>query len=315
MSCPECDRLRPIWKAGGNPGWRTGVCYDCAGVTLSDDWMTEQGINPADLPTLPEARASGARKRGGSPKHMLPGRQAPAHTLSRAVMASRETEAGEDVDFFPTRPWGSRAGGEIIRQLDPRARSVEECAVGVGMMAHGLADYFPVVHGSDVCVYDPDLYAARGWRQRDFLTDSDDGLAPDWIVTNPPFDHVEAFIERALVRARRGVAMLLRLACISGQARHRLLHGDVGLTVFAPFSERLPMHRGFWDPTRTTATDYAWFIWCKPGVGPRLPVICGQRRPLIFDIPPGTEDRLTRPEDAALFAAALPPLSLEGPPS
>lgn len=240
--------------------------------------------------------------RGNAP-HMLP-------SHARAVMNSRETDAGDDVDFFPTRPWGSRAGGEIIRQLDPRARSVEECAVGVGMMAHGLSDYFPVVLGSDVCVYDPALYAAKGWRQRDFLTAPDDGVRPDWIVTNPPFDHVEAFIETAWPRAQRGVAMLLRLVCISGQARHRLMHGDPmveggpRLTVFAPFSERLPMHRGFWDPTRTTATDYAWFIWCKPGVGPRLPSILGKVRPLVFDIPPGTEDRLTRPDDARLFAAA-----------
>lgn len=253
----------------------------------------------------------------GNASHMRPGSVAKPSN-ARAVMNSRETAEAEDVDFFPTRPWGARAGGEIIRQLDPRARSVEECAVGVGMMAHGLADYFSVVHGSDVCVYDPALYAARGWRQRDFLTAEDDGLSPDWVVTNPPFDHVEDFIQRAWPRARRGVAMLLRLVCLSGQARHRLLHGDpeggpiagLQLTVFAPFSERLPMHRGFWDPTRTTATDYAWFIWCKPGVGPRLPVVLGKKRPLIFDIPPGTEARLTRPDDAVLFSAATPsPLS------
>ncbi len=240
--------------------------------------------------------------RGNAPQ-MLPSK------LSRGVMQSRATTPGDDVDFFPTRPWGSRAGGEIIRQLDPRARSVHECAVGVGMMAHGLADYFPVVHGSDICIYDPALYAAKGWRQADYLTDPTD-VGADWVVSNPPFDHVEAFIERAWPRARRGVAMLLRLVCLSGQARHRLLHDPSGvpgegmqLTVFAPFSERLPMHRGFWDATRTTATDYAWFIWCKPGVGPRLPVICGKRRALIFDIPPGTEDRLTRPDDALLFGA------------
>ena len=245
----------------------------------------------------------GAMTRGNAP-HMRPGSQAPVTMKNaRAVMNRRETVPEADVDFFPTRPWGSRAGGEIIRQLDPRARSVWECAVGVGMMAHGLADYFDVVHGSDVCVYDPGLYAARGWFQGDFLDDDLNGPEADWIATNPPFDHVEAFIVWALKRARRGVAVLLRLTCIAGQARHELLYGDLGLTVFAPFSERLPMHRGAWDPTRTTATDYAWFIFCKPGVGPRLPIVCGQRRPLIFDIPPGTQARLTRPDDARLFAA------------
>lgn len=295
--CPNCEAARQRMKAQGFRTWRDHACYDHACVNL--DTLEAQGFfdRARSLTAEEEAPpASGARK--GQP-----------HTLARAVMNSRETASGGDVDFFPTRPWGARAGGEIIRQLDPRARSVEECAVGVGMMAHGLGDYFPVVHGADVCVYDPGLYAARGWRQRDFLTAQDDGLRPDWVVTNPPFDHVEAFIETAWARAARGVAMLLRLVCLSGQTRHRLLHDaerGMQLTVFAPFSERLPMHRGFWDPSRTTATDYAWFIWCKPGVGPRLPIIAGKRRPLIFDIPPGTQARLTRPDDARLFAATEP---------
>lgn len=250
----------------------------------------------------PHPASGGGVMTRGNASHMLP-------SNARAVMNTRETEAGDDVDFFPTRPWGSRAGGEIIRQIDPRARSAWECAVGVGMMAHGLDDYFPIVHGSDICIYDPALYAARGWVAHDFTAGDPDPFVADWIISNPPFDDVEVFIQQAWARARRGVAMLLRLVCLSGQARHRLLHGEgpdgMQLTVFAPFSERLPMHRGFWDPTRTTATDYAWFIWCKPGVGPRLPVVLGRRRAVIFDIPPGTQARLTRPDDAARFGAAL----------
>lgn len=243
--------------------------------------------------------------RGNAP-HMRPGSRSKP-TGAGAVMASRDP-AADDVDFFPSRPWGGRAGGEIIRQLDPHARSAWECAVGAGHLAHGLDDYFPTVFGSDVCIYDADLATARGWRRFDFLTGGAGPFAADWIVTNPPFDHIDAFIEAAWPRARRGVAMLLRAVCTEGQKRHRLLHGGADgkgpqLTVYAPFSERLPMHKGFWDPTRSTATAYAWFIWCKPGVGPRLPVIGGRRRPLVFDIPPGTEARLTRPSDAAFVAS------------
>lgn len=242
--------------------------------------------------------------RGNAPA-MRPGSLRP--TGAGAVMASRDPLA-QDVDFFPTRPWAARAGAEIVRQIDPRARSAWECAVGPGHMAHGLRDYFPTVHGSDVCVYDAPLHRARGWGVFDFTAEGDGPFRADWIITNPPFDHIETFIERAWDRADRGVALLLRAVCLEGQARHRLLHVDCPLTVFAPFSERVPMHKGFWDESRSTATAYAWFLWCKPGVGPRLPVICGKRRPLIFDIPPGAEARLTRPDDAPLFEAtnALP---------
>jgi hypothetical protein len=231
--------------------------------------------------------------RGNAPA-MLPGSVRPSGY--KATIPARDPTGEDDVDFFPTQPWGGRAGAEIIRGLDPRARSVWEPACGAGHLAHGLADYFPRVMTSDVCRYD-------GNRRHDFLGDDPPPFRADWIVTNPPFDHVEDFFRRAWALADRGVAMLWRAACMEGQARHPLLDADQQLTAFAPFSERLAMHRGFWDPTRTTATAYAWFIWCKPGVGPRLPVVMGKARALVIHIPPGSCSRLTRPDDAARFAA------------
>lgn len=225
----------------------------------------------------------------GNAQAMRPCSVKPAGFAS--VMPDRDRSA-DDVDFFPTRPWGGRAGAEIILQLDPRARSLWECAVGAGHLAHGLKDYFPTVHTSDLCRYD-------GNRVFDFLSDEPPPFRPDWIATNPPFDHVEEFIRLAWARAGRGVAMLLRGACLEGQARYRLLYEDCPYFAYAPFSERLAMHKGFWDSTRSTATMYAWFFFLKPGVGPR-------RRPpypYVIPIPPGTEARLTGPDDHRLFAA------------
>lgn len=265
----------------------------------------------------------------GNAHAMRPGSQAGRReVLARratghaAIMQDRDRSA-DDVDFFPTRPWGGRAGGELIRQLDPRARTVWECAAGAGHLAHGLKDYFATVHGSDICIYDPALYAANGWVLHDFTADDDAPFSADWVATNPPFDLIEPFLLQAWARARRGVALLLRLNCLEGQGRHGLLHGPRSdgeaiptrrgplhgagdgprLTAVAPFSERIAMHKGFWDPTRTTATAYGWFFFCKPGVGPRPPVICGKPRPFILDIAPGTEARLTRADDAQLFEA------------
>lgn len=97
----------------------------------------------------------------------------------------------------------------------------------------------------------------------------------------------------------------MRLACLEGQERHALLNGsELQLSAVAPFSERIAMHKGFWDPERTTATAYAWFFWCKPGVGPRLPVVGGKPRWIGLDIPPGSEDRLTRASDDQFVARA-----------
>lgn len=215
---------------------------------------------------------------------------------ARAVMASRDPQS-DDVDFFPTQPWGARAGAEIIRQLDPQARSAWECACGPMMMVHGLTDYLQTVHASDAYLYD-------GNRIHDFLGEAPPPFAADWIVTNPPFSHLEAFIARAWALARRGVAMLLPARALHGVERHGLLFGQVPLTVYSPFSERLPMHKGVYDPDRSTAAEYAWFFFLKPALRPRrFMVRFGDAwRPGVLEIGPGTKKRLFRASDLQ-FAA------------
>lgn len=206
--------------------------------------------------------------------------------------------ARDAVNLFPTAPYGGRVIGELIRRLDPRARTVWECACGPGMLAHGLQDHFEAVYLSDFVQY-------GAHRVFDFVRDPEDQVPfeADWIATNPPFDLVEEFVRLALARARRGVAMLVRLQLLEGQERHQLLYDDCRYYAVAPFSERLPLVMGCWDPDASSAAAYAVFLWLKDGVGPRV----RPPHPYVIDIPPGTKARLTRPSDlqfAALRAAA-----------
>lgn len=218
---------------------------------------------------------------------------------SMPLLSAHRVSPDSDPDFYPTPPWAARAGAELVLQLDPRARTVWEPACGAGHMAHGLRDYFPTVHMSDIGRYD-------GNQVIDFLGLAAERPAVDWIITNPPFNQAEAFIRLAWERARRGVAMLMRAAGLETQGRHRLLTDDCPLTVFAPFSERVPMHKGRWEPDGTTAAFYAWFIWLKPALRPerfmaRSP---GGPRAAVWLIAPGAEARLTRENDARLFGVA-----------
>jgi hypothetical protein len=207
-------------------------------------------------------------------------------------MASRNPVA-DGVDFFPSAPWAFRAGAELILRLDPQARSAWECAAGAHHGAHGLRDYFPKVYTSDA--YDYGL----GDTLYDFTSDAPPPFSADWIITNSPFgDNVEPFIRRAVARSRRGAAMFLRLGCLAGQARYRLFYEECGLTVVAPFAERVDLRKGCWDPEITSATDYAWFVFAKGRTRQRR----GEAR--IIPIPPGTEARLTRPSDADFAVAA-----------
>jgi hypothetical protein len=221
-----------------------------------------------------------------------------------SVMADRAPSV-DGLDYFPTPPWAGRAGAELIKRLDPDASTCWEPACGGGHMVHGLRDYFEAVLATDVHEYTP------GQALLDFLgaaVADDDTPIADWIVTNPPFVLGEAFVRQAWKRARRGVAMLLRLSFLEGAARYRLLYQDCPLTLCAPFAERVPMVKGHWDPAASSATAYAWFVFDKRDwiAGGALP------SPRLWPIPPGTKARLTKPDDAARFGVAAETPLLEG---
>lgn len=226
---------------------------------------------------------------------------------STAVMARRAPAAGVEadtprqalhrtLDYFPTPMWATRAGAEILQALDPDCLEVLEPACGEGHMAGPLDDYF-AVHPTDV----HDHGWAKGWlggtliepQVRDWLDDGAWGEdEADWVFTNPPFNLLEEFVTRGLERARRGVALLGRLNILEGVERYPLLAGPkASLTLVAPFSERVPMVLGKWDPTVRSATAYGFFFWMK-GADPRP----------VHLIPPGTRERLWAREDAERYA-------------
>lgn len=187
-------------------------------------------------------------------------------------------------DWFATPPFASRAGAELIRQIDPDARSAWEPACGDGIMAECLLPYFNKVMASDV--------APRGYGDDiDFFVS---GLTDyDWLITNPPFNSAAEFVRRGLKVVRRGVAVLCRLAFLETVDRYALhFSGDHPLSVLAPFCERVPMQLGPWNPKCSTATAYAWFIYEKT---------IKRQAPIIMPIAPGARSRLSMPDDIRRF--------------
>jgi hypothetical protein len=215
---------------------------------------------------------------------------------NQAIMSSRQ-EPLDSLDFFPTPPWGTRAFMEFVFpqvcSTPAREQSVWEPAAGEGHMAEPLKEYFGTVSISDVHDY------GRGYGIGSFVGQGPDVLPPqhvDWIITNPPFTLAEDFVRRALIEARVGVAILARSVFIESDGRFPLFGG--AFRAFCPFASRLPMVKGRWDPKASSATSYAWFVWCRELTGP-LP------RAEVIMIPPGAKARCTRPDDVARFAQPL----------
>lgn len=212
---------------------------------------------------------------------------------ARAI-AHRRTEPTTSLDFFPTPPWGTRALVEHVLGRRALKRSlVHEPACGEGHMAAVLEEYAGEVIASDVFPYG--FGSCRDFLDEMFL----DPIAADWIITNPPFNRALEFTRLALERARWGVAMLVRPTFLHGKGRFAKLYRDTPPTVVAFYVERVPMHRGRWEPDGDTATDYCWLVWKKDAAGalvrPRSPVW----------IPPSRKS-LTRRGDVARFGAPQP---------
>lgn len=186
-----------------------------------------------------------------------------AQNRSHAVMAQR-TEARESRDDFPTPPWATRALLQhVLNEFGPfEEQSVLEPACGAGHMARPLSEQFGKVLASDVHRYG---YGAV----RDYLDVPYEANAVDWVITNPPFKLAEEFVQRSLIVARKGVAVLVRTVFLESVGRYRKLFAETPPYCFAQFTERVPMIKGRLDRKASTATGYAWLVWSKENTSDR----------------------------------------------
>ncbi|WP_226018649.1 hypothetical protein [Novosphingobium sp. FKTRR1] len=198
-----------------------------------------------------------------------------APNRSTAVMQRRATTAPDELDYFPTPPWATRAlcrflsdeGGEPVE-----VQRAWEPACGEGHMVRPLREYFADVHASDVHPYTP------GQAHCDFLIDLPGLPVADWIITNPPFNIGDQFAQTAMARARRGVALFVRSAFAEGAERYRSLFTEAARPTWElAFCERVVLLKGRLirsgapDPFNldehgkpkkaSSATSYSWLIW------------------------------------------------------
>lgn len=213
-----------------------------------------------------------------------------ARLHSNAVMASRLT--ADSLQLFPTPPWATRA--PIEQELLPRGwlrrgMSMWDPCCGLGHMVMPLRDYSNQVFASDVHDWG---FGDRHGLDFTFARREDAPWPVDWIFANPPFTLAEEFLDKALQLAGVGVALFVRLQWLEGGERYGTVWtGDRRPTIICPFSERVPIIEGVWDPEASSATAYMWCIWVK-----------GAERPIwpICHIAPGASARYARLADLDL---------------
>ncbi len=151
-------------------------------------------------------------------------------------------------DFFPTPAWATHA----LIDNERFEGDIWESACGNGAMSDVLAL-------SGQRVISTDLHD-RGYGEGgvDFLLSN--RRAPN-IVTNPPYNAAEGFVEAGLRKADRKFALLLRLAFLEGANRQRSIFTTKPPSRVWVFSERITFYPAGAVQKGTGTTAYAWFVW------------------------------------------------------
>ncbi len=153
-------------------------------------------------------------------------------------------------DFFPTPAWATHA----LIDNERFEGEIWEPACGDGSMAKVLAE-------TGCSVFATDLYD-RGYGEAgvDFLKAN---RVSDNIVTNPPYNAAEGFVQSGLKNASRKFALLLRLAFLEGANRERTIFSKTPPSRVWVFSERITFYPAGAIQKGTGTTAYAWFVWDK----------------------------------------------------
>jgi len=157
-------------------------------------------------------------------------------------------------DYFPTPAWATHA----LMDNERFNGEIWEPACGNGAMSEVLASKGNPVTSSDL--YD------RGYGEAgvDFLTAKRRAAN---IVTNPPYNSAEGFVDAGLAKADRKFALLLRLAFLEGANRQRAIFTKRAPSRVWVFSERITFYPAGAVQKGSGTTAYAWFVWDKDAPG------------------------------------------------
>jgi hypothetical protein len=156
----------------------------------------------------------------------------------------------DPLDYYATEP----KAVELLLEQENFTDTVWECACGKGHIVTALAEHGHWVISTDI--------VDRGFGcVKDFF-DHKDPIRID-IITNPPYNKAQEFVEHALEIAQDGVkvAMFLKLTFLEGQKRRELFKKSPPRTVYVS-SSRLQCGKNG-DFSGSSAVAYAWFVWEK----------------------------------------------------
>ena len=157
-------------------------------------------------------------------------------------------------DFFPTPRWATFA----LIDNEKFNGDIWECACGDGAMSEVLEMTGCKVVSSDK--YD------RGYGEHSVDFTATNRRAKN-IITNPPYNCAEEFVNIALKASHDKFALLLRLAFLESAHRAESIFSANPPSRVWVFSERITFYPKGAKQAGSGTTAYAWFVWDKTSSG------------------------------------------------
>lgn len=167
------------------------------------------------------------------------------------MITNRRKAAQTGKDFYPTPEWATHA----LMQSENFKGTILEPACGNGAMSEVILSYGHKVISADLLNYGYDKA-----KTRDFLCTN---VPRSNIITNPPYNLAEKFLDHSLKLADRKIALLLRLAFLEGVKRNQNVFFKNPPSTVWVFSERITFYPKGIVTAGSGTTAYGWFVWDK----------------------------------------------------
>ena len=172
----------------------------------------------------------------------------------------------QEEDFYATEPKALELFLEKLKEDGLKIdENVWECACGQGHLAKVLESYGYNVRATDL------IDRGYGLGGSDFLDDYGMPLYK-WIgdiLTNPPFNLAEKFVERAMDILKDGnkLFLFLKIQFLEGQKRKELFKKYPPKYVYCYSARQKCARDGEFEKYTATTQFYAWYVWEKGFTG------------------------------------------------
>jgi hypothetical protein len=157
-----------------------------------------------------------------------------------------------ELDYYATPP----EMAEALLKMEPDLDMIWEPACGEGHLAEVFVKANKLARASDI--------VDRGYGYiLDFLKENATWAGD--IVTNPPYNKAQEFVEHALnvIQDGRKVCMFLKLTFLEGQKRRKLFNLNCLKNVYVSAARVNCALNGEFHNKQSSAVAYAWFVWEK----------------------------------------------------